>query len=331
MASRAQAQQAAERFVRAECEARGVPCVVPPGGVLIAPTLEGEGGLPPQSAATLAQPLDPLLGVIVGRGANPKDLEAVAPRPVVSAWRCAMESGACHYGDEIDVGAGFTSVGDPPRGVKLLASGEGIFVEWVPAETLRAFLGRAVQADSRLLPVQVNRRGERERSIASVEADMKEEHIPGFPKPRTSEWCIRHLAGEGRSLESHFEHFKNLTGVQAQQWGIEEYSQIVSALGGFLFKDQFDPGNSVGIELLFRRLQLIEYSYMDKVRERAVSSSGKLTVEEQAAFGAATRMEAKLMICPALLEAAKLETEREAGLSKALLKAREARASLAKK
>eukprot|EP00971_Amphidinium_carterae_P044789 880873-Amphidinium_carterae.6 len=327
-ASRGQALQAAERFAREESTARGVPYVAPVGGVLIPSTPGGEA---PIVAGQMAQPLDPLVGVIVGRGVSSKTAESAEARVVSSAWRCAMEGGGFHYGDEVDVGAAFTGVGRPSRGVKLMASGEGVFVEWVPAESLTAFLSRGVRADARILPVQVNRRGERDRSIASIEEDMHEEHIPGFPKPRTVEWCIRHLAAEGRNLEAHFEHFKNLTGVQAQQWGVEEYSHVVSALGAFLCKDQLDPGNSIGIELLFRRLQLIEYSYMDKVRERTVSTSGKLTVEEQAAFGAATRMEAKLMICPALLEAAKVETEREAGLSKALLKAREARASLAKK
>lgn len=53
-----------------------------------------------------------------------------------------------------------------------------------------------------------------------------------------------------------------------------------------------------------------------------------MTVGEQAAFGAAARAESRLMICPALPEAAKLETEREAGLANTLQKAREARAAL---
>ena len=43
------------------------------------------------------------------------------------------------------------------------------------------------------------------------------------------------------------------------------------------------------------------------------------------------RAESRLMVTPALLEAAKTETEKEAGLAKSLLKAREARAALAKK
>eukprot|EP00971_Amphidinium_carterae_P186111 3694322-Amphidinium_carterae.1 len=61
MASRAQAQQAAERFARSESEARGVPFVAPVGGVLVAFTPEGEGGIELGGHALATQPLDPLI------------------------------------------------------------------------------------------------------------------------------------------------------------------------------------------------------------------------------------------------------------------------------
>ena len=66
-------------------------------------------------------------------------------------------------------------------------------------------------------------------------------------------------------------------------------------------------------------------------RRMATGATGRLTVDELAAFGAAAKARSKLLICPALLEAAKVDVERESALSRALLKAREARASLAKK
>ena len=56
-----------------------------------------------------------------------------------------------------------------------------------------------------------------------------------------------------------------------------------------------------------------------------------MTLDEQAAFGAVALAESRLMICPALLESARAEAEKEAGLMKALVKARDARASLAGK
>ena len=56
-----------------------------------------------------------------------------------------------------------------------------------------------------------------------------------------------------------------------------------------------------------------------------------LTVDEQAAFRAAAKAESKLLICPALRVAARVNEERESALPWALLTAREARASLAEK
>ena len=111
---------------------------------------------------------------------------------------------------------------------------------------------------------------------------------------------------------------------------MEEYGQLILVLKAMINIDQLDVINLQSAELLLRRLQVIEYSYSDKL-QKTKGHGGRLTPEEQAAFGAAARPESKLMICPALVEAAKLEVEQEAGLAKSLLKARQARAALAKK
>ena len=162
--------------------------------------------------------------------------------------------------------------------------------------------------------------------------NTREEPIADFPAPRTVKWCPNHLRQEGRGLESHHEHFKRLVDVKDNQWAMEEYASIIGALKSFLFVDQYDPSNSVGLEILFRRLQTIEYSYSDRLRDRtAASSGGRLTLEEQAAFGATARLESKLMVNPQLLEAARSELEKEAALAKSLVKAREARHALGKK
>ena len=63
----------------------------------------------------------------------------------------------------------------------------------------------------------------------------------------------------------------------------------------------------------------------------ATGSIGRLTVDEQAAFRAAAKAESKLLICPVLCVAARVDEERESALPWALLTAREARASLADK
>ena len=130
-------------------------------------------------------------------------------------------------------------------------------------------------------------------------------------------------------MDAHFEHFKTLCSLQAEQWGMEEYATLVNIGKQLLFVDQVDPTNNTGVEYLFRRLQTLVYSYSDKLREKTAGSSrSRLTIDEQAALGAAARAESRLMIAPALIDAAHREVDKEAALAKALLKSREARAAL---
>ena len=111
---------------------------------------------------------------------------------------------------------------------------------------------------------------------------------------------------------------------------MEEYGQLILVLKAMLYIDQLDVSSLQSAELLLRRLQVIEYSYSDKLQKKD-SGGGRLTPEEQAAFGAAARPGAELLICPVLVEGAKGEVEKEAGLAMSLLKARPASAGLAKK
>jgi hypothetical protein len=257
------------------------------------------------------------------------------PPPVAftgGAWRAAMTWRGVSYGDVVEVPLGHEGHGTPSRSMRRMADGSYIFIEYVTEAGLEEFLDRMVAGEARVLPVRYNAHGKRDRSLQSVVGRSREEYMPDIPEPRTASWCLLHLSGEGRGLESHFEHFRSLCNLQVNQWGMEEYGNLLMILRSLMFVDQLDPANLVGVELIFRRLQTIEYSYSDKLREKSANTTGgRLTMDEQAAFGAMARVESKLMICPALLEAARAETEKEAGLAKSLLKARQARADLAKK
>ena len=56
-----------------------------------------------------------------------------------------------------------------------------------------------------------------------------------------------------------------------------------------------------------------------------------MTSEEQAMFAGSSRMATSLMVCPGMLDQVKAEVDREGGLLKNLVKAREARAALRSK
>ena len=98
------------------------------------------------------------------------------------------------------------------------------------------------------------------------------------------------------------------------------------ALRQALLVDQLDGSNLLSVEVQFRRLQTIEFSYAEKAREaESKGVGGRLSLEEQVSFGGVTRQFATLMICPSLVDHVKAETEREAVLAKSLRKAGEER------
>lgn len=184
------------------------------------------------------------------------------------------------YGDPVEVPGGFAGSGLPPRGVAMLSDRSGLFVEWVKEEELQSFLERSLAGESRVLSIRRDGRGDRSRTLAEVIEASREEKLDGVMEPRTTTWCPRHLQAEGRGIDRHLEHIRGLLGLQPQQRGMQEYSNLAPVLKSLMFVDQVDPAN---------------------------------------------------LACPALLEAARQETEKEVGLARALLDAREARASLAKK
>ena len=90
--------------------------------------------------------------------------------------------------------------------------------------------------------------------------------------------------------------------------------------------DQLNGYNAMFCEVIFRRLQTIEFAYAERAREaEAKSIGGRFSLEEQQTFGGLTRQASTLMVCPELMDYVKSEVERDASLAKNLRKAREER------
>ena len=108
-------------------------------------------------------------------------------------------------------------------------------------------------------------------------------------------------------------------------WGLSEHRDVCSYLQHMALYDQLDLTNLASAEAMFRRLQTIEFSYLEKVRdgEAKASSGSRLSLEEQAIFGGMSRVDASLMISPGFLDHARAEAEKSASLAKNLRKARE--------
>ena len=240
-------------------------------------------------------------------------------------WLYAETAHGRKYGQEV-VGFGAALV----RGDKQVfdtGGGKNIFFECVDGADLAGFLERPSACDKRILGQKLNPLGQPERSLQDVARDCVEEPVQwALTGSRTAKWCVSYLSIEGLGFEGHHERVRQITKADASSWGIQEHFQISMTLRQALCVDQLDAYNLLSVEIQFRRLQTIEFSYSEKAKEaesRAVG--GRLSLEEQTVFGGVTRQFSTLMVCPELLTHVKAEVEAEASLAKNLHKAREER------
>ncbi|CAK0878156.1 unnamed protein product [Prorocentrum cordatum] len=290
---------------------RGLKVLVPPGGAA--------------AAGPAAPPPGPAVGLLRGRaaaaGATPRAGGVADVNDGV--WRVAACVGDFRVGDEIVEHVPSPShVGD--RDLRLLPSGEALFVEFVTSAALPGFLQRAVGADARILPVTRNERGKRELTwSAMVELTNREEFDAsdwGLPGPRTADWRMDYILNEGLGVEGHREHFRSIRKLAASDWGVQEHYQLSLQLEQALYIDMLDGSNLVSVETKFRRMQTIEFAHWDKAKDQESKGiGGKLS--------GVTRAHTAIMICPDLIEHVRAELEREGKLNKNLRLAREERES----
>jgi hypothetical protein len=129
-------------------------------------------------------------------------------------------------------------------------------------------------------------------------------------------------------------------GLQQDSWGVQEHdnlSKIIDRLGRY---DGLDLANIAGAELIFRRLQLIEYFYSEKgpgggkgsgkgEKKDKKSDDGNYKAEA-AVFAGSHREFGDTMVAPELLDYVSKEIEKDASVMKQVRKAREERQAAAK-
>eukprot|EP00438_Fugacium_kawagutii_P031464 Skav222633 [mRNA] locus=scaffold10:186469:187585:+ [translate_table: standard] len=217
------------------------------------------------------------------------------------------------------------------KAIHTLPSGRQIFVECVDGADLEKFKQKPSLCDDRILPQLLNAMQMPERSLKDVASACVERKMPwSITGPRTARWCVSYLAVENLGFEGHHERLRQVSKSDASSWGIQEHFQVSMALRQALLVDQVDAFNMLSVEIQFRRLQTIEFSYSERAKEaESKAVGGRLSLEEQTTFGGVTRQYSTLMICPELLDFVKQEqeTEKEASLAKNLRKAREERES----
>lgn len=251
--------------------------------------------------------------------------EAVKFQAGTLYWVAADSAGDFRYGDHI------SAVSQPlVKGSKFVHSISGvgeIFVECIDGGERAQHLQKPASWDHRVLGQEIDALGKPDCSLKDVAKKAKEHEVSWvLTGPRTTKWCVSYLVVEGLGLEGHHERFRQLAKVDAASWGVQEHFQLSMIIKHAMQVDQINAYNNMFCEVIFRRLQTIEYAYAEKVRDaESKSVGGRLSVEEQQTFGGLTRQAGTLMICPELLDYVKGEVERDASLAKNMRKAREER------
>eukprot|EP00438_Fugacium_kawagutii_P032643 Skav206865 [mRNA] locus=scaffold898:55024:69937:- [translate_table: standard] len=226
---------------------------------------------------------------------------AVVRTPGVLQWLAAETVGLVQYGDLVQ------GVVSP------LVDGSKVVHTMADVED---FMGRPSACDYRILAVKFSPVGTPERSLAEVASLCKEVDVKwSLPGPRTSKWCVTYLSIEGLGFEAHHERMRTLCRLEANSWGVQEHFQLSMTLRHALQIDQLDGFNLAFVEVMFRRIQTIEYAHSERAREsESRSVGGRLSLEEQQTFGGLVRHAGTLMICPTLLDHVKQEVEKEGPL-----------------
>lgn len=246
-------------------------------------------------------------------------------------WVSAEGADEIKYGDRVQ-GVGAVAV-EGDKAIHVLPNGKSLFVQCVKGSNIDMFKLKPGGWDYRTTSIEKDAMGKNENNMKEVSRKSEEVKLEwNLPGPRTSKWCMSYLIIENLGFEGHHERFRQLCKLDSGSWGIQEHYQLTMTVKCAVQSDQLNPYNNLFCEVIFRRLQTIEYAYMERAREQeAKLVGGKLSLEEQSTFGGITRAASTLMVCPELLEHVKGEVERDAQLAKNLRKAREEREHARKK
>lgn len=109
---------------------------------------------------------------------------------------------------------------------------------------------------------------ERKREWSSVCESMSEEAFGDWPVrgPRTTMWCCQFMGKRHNPLDHHL-MFRSTANLQVEQWGVSEHATMMRLIETAAVYDQLDISNCAWAEVAFRRAQVIEWAYSDKIRE----------------------------------------------------------------
>jgi len=210
------------------------------------------------------------------------------------------------------------------RAILKLADGREFYS--VLVETWRAGDFRSIWRgrDHRVTPALAASGPHGQRDWLGVAKGVKEEPIPNFAfATRSTNWCVQWLVRAGGPT-LHHENWRARKRLTGSDFGVQEHQSLAMILEDLAGQDCLDVTNLVGAERLVRKMQMIEYFWEDKQREKE-SEHSRLPPEEVAAFmgGSGLSSRPASMICPAVLDYISKELERVSNIKKNARKLRE--------
>ena len=145
---------------------------------------------------------------------------------------------------------------------------DGIYyaIKRMKRSEVEKYKGKEASSDARLMGLSFQGLSRTERQWRDVSKEIQQETIEDWsvPGPRTSDWCIRFLNRRNGGPSDHHRWWTQNHALKPEAWGVGEHDhlmKVVDKLGRF---DGLDLANLAGAELIFRRLQLIEYVYSER-------------------------------------------------------------------
>ena len=318
-----------EDLAVAEEQRRGAVVGAPPGGP------DGGAGVPgrvaplppPYEAPPIAEP---------PRGSStPRGSERGVRVAPDGQWVAAVADPGLGImlGDEVVMTVNALVAPDGRRGLAPAPrSLDWIFVERLrpdqkPADYIAGQSAAPSSSDARVLGVQFNAQGVRQRLWRDVvlkiqQVDFKDWPMPG---PRTVLWCAQFVDRRGGGPMDHHRWWISNLKLNVTDFGVQEHEHGMRAFQFFGEYDQVDLPNLVGLEVIIRRCQVIEFHYEKKGKggNKQNEQMAGVSREEAAYFSGSHRMAGEVMICPELVEWVSKEIGRDVEVTKQMRKARE--------
>ena len=217
--------------------------------------------------------------------------------------------------------------------VGLKAEGRGhIAIRRMLRTEVEKYKSKEASSDARHLGLSFQGVQREERQWRDVSNEIREERLEDWavPGPLTSAWCVRFLNRRNGGPSDHHRWWVQNHALKHDAWGVAEHDNLMKILDRLGRYDGLDLANLAGVEVAFRRLQLIEYIGKGSGKGAKKNHDGTLPQFEATIFSGAHKEFGDVMVAPALLEYVAKEVESEAAVTKQVRKAREERATATK-